>query len=75
MNQSMIFLALYSILRREVVKIEKHVTYKFWFTLDVPIHDGMDEEMQELFEKVAAKIQEVCPFDDDNWDFSNGVTL
>lgn len=26
--------------------------------------------MQALFEKVAAKIQEICPFNDDDWDFS-----
>lgn len=44
--------------------------YKFWFEIDIPDEESLDDELQDLFQSVANAIQNVCPFDDNDWDFA-----
>ncbi len=43
--------------------------YKFWFEVDIPDEKASDEFLQRLFQDVANAIQQVCQFNDDDWDF------
>ena len=43
--------------------------YKFYFTVDIPDEECSAENLNDKFQKVADTIQEICPFDDDDWDF------
>lgn len=45
--------------------------YKFWFETYLPEEKYPTlETVQDLFQTVADKVQEVIPFDNDDWDFS-----
>lgn len=43
--------------------------YKFWFEVDISNDKSTDDELQDLFQSVANAIQDVCPFNNDDWDF------
>jgi hypothetical protein len=43
--------------------------YRFYFEIEIPDEECDAKNLNDKFQKVADAVQEVCPFDDEDWDF------